>query len=57
VQQNKLLKISQFAKAAGVPVSTIRYYLHVEKIKPVAKTQGDYMLFDEEQIKDLKNRK
>jgi len=53
VQQNKLLKISQFAKAAGVPVSTIRYYLRVGKIKPVSKTQGDYMLFSEEQVNEI----
>ena len=56
VQQSKLLKISQFAKAASVPVSTIRYYLRVGKIKPVAKTQGDYMLFSQEQIKEIKGK-
>lgn len=54
VQQNKLLKISQFAKAAGVPVSTIRYYLRVGKIKPITKTDSDYMLFSPEQIKEVK---
>jgi len=51
---NKLLKISDFAKAAGVPVSTIRYYLRIGKIKPVSKTDGDYMLFSKEQIKEIK---
>ncbi|MCL2484596.1 MAG: Fic family protein [Endomicrobia bacterium] len=51
---NKLLKISDFAKAAGVPVSTIRYYLRIGKIKPVAKTDGDYMLFSKDQIKEIK---
>jgi Fic family protein len=56
VQQNKLLKISQFAKAAGVPVSTIRYYLRVGKIKPVSKTQGDYMLFSLDQVKEIKEK-
>jgi len=57
VQQNKLLKISQFAKAAGVPVSTIRYYLRIGKIKPVSRTNGDYMLFSEEQLKWLEKYK
>jgi len=57
VQQNRLLKISQFAKAAGIPVSTIRYYLRIGKIKPVSKTQGDYMLFSEDQVKDLEKYK
>jgi Fic family protein len=51
---NKLLKISEFAKEAKVPISTIRYYLRVGKIKPIAKTDGDYMLFSKKQIKDIK---
>ncbi|MCL1971390.1 MAG: Fic family protein [Endomicrobia bacterium] len=54
---NKLLKISDFAKAAGVPVSTIRYYLRIGKIKPVSKTDGDYMLFSKEQIKEITKEK
>jgi Fic family protein len=53
VQHNKLMKISEFAKACGVPVSTIRYYLRAGKIKPVAKTAGDYMLFSGEQVKEI----
>ena len=57
VQQNKLMKISEFAKACGVPVSTIRYYLRVGKIKPAAKTAGDYMLFSEDQVKEIKGGK
>ena len=57
VQQNKLMKISDFAKACGVPVSTIRYYLRAGKIKPVSKTAGDYMLFSQEQVKDIKSMK
>jgi Fic family protein len=54
IQPNKLLKISEFAKAANVPVSTIRYYLRIGKIKPVSKTDGDYMLFSKEQVKEIK---
>ena len=53
LQENKLMKISEFAKACGVPVSTVRYYLRVGKIKPAAKTAGDYMLFSEEQVKEV----
>ncbi|MGB2579428.1 Fic family protein [Elusimicrobium simillimum] len=56
VQHNKLMKISEFAKAAGLPVSTIRYYLRVGKIKPVSKTQGDYMLFLPEQVSEIKKK-
>ncbi|MDR1695406.1 MAG: Fic family protein [Endomicrobium sp.] len=54
IQTNRLLKISEFAKEAGVPVSTIRYYLRIGKIKPISKTDGDYMLFSIDQIKDIK---
>jgi len=53
VQHNKLMKISEFAKACGVPVSTIRYYLRAGKIKPAAKTDSDYMMFSEEQVKEI----
>ena len=52
--ENDLLTISKFAKAANVPVSTVRYYLRVGKLKPVSKTESDYMLFSKEQIKILK---
>lgn len=49
-----LLTIGQFAKLCGVPVSTIRYYLRIGKIKPLAKTAGDYMLFSPKQKSQLK---
>ncbi|MDR0645535.1 MAG: Fic family protein [Elusimicrobiota bacterium] len=57
IQPAKLMKISDFAKAAGVPTSTVRYYLRAGKIKPVSKTQGDYMLFSREQVKEIKTIK
>ncbi|MDR1087072.1 MAG: MerR family transcriptional regulator [Endomicrobium sp.] len=34
--------------------STIRYYLRIGKIKAIAKTGGDYMLFSKEQVKEIK---
>jgi Fic family protein len=46
---NKLLTISQFAKLNNVPVSTLRYLLRTKKLKPVAFTNGGYMLFDKKQ--------
>jgi Fic family protein len=46
---NKLLTISQFAKLNSVPVSTLRYMLRTKKLKPIAFTNGGYMLFDEKQ--------
>lgn len=43
-----LLKIGEMAKAAGVPVSTIRHYTDIGLLKVVAKTQGGYRLYDKE---------
>lgn len=54
VSEEKLLTISKFAKLAELPVSTIRYWVEIGKLKPVAKTPSDYMLFSPKQIKDLK---
>ena len=57
VETGNLLTISKFAKQAKLPVSTIRYYLRAGKLKPVARTDGDYMLFSKKQIKNLKKKK
>lgn len=46
VNQKKLLKIAKFAKLAGVPTSTIRYWVQTGKVKPTAYTDAGYMLFD-----------
>lgn len=54
IAQEKLMTISKFAKLAGLPVSTIRYWVEIGKLKPIAKTPSDYMLFSKDQIKDLK---
>ncbi|MDR3306949.1 MAG: hypothetical protein LBS61_04700 [Endomicrobium sp.] len=43
IQANKLLKISEFTRAADFPVRI-----------PVAKTDNDYMLFSKEQIEEIK---
>lgn len=48
-ETDKLLKISEFAKLCGVPVSTIRYYLRTKKLNPVGRTNAGYMLFTKEQ--------
>ena len=48
-ETDKLLKISEFAKLCGVPVSTIRYYLRSKKLIPVGRTNAGYMLFTKEQ--------
>lgn len=53
-EPNQLLKISEFAKLCGVPVSTIRYYLRTQKLTPIARTNAGYMLFTKEQKEVLK---
>ena len=52
--QGKLLTIAKFAKLAGLPVSTIRYWMKEGKIKPISFTASGYAMFDETQIKEIK---
>jgi len=49
----KLMTISRFAKLAGVPVSTIRYWMEIGKIKPKSYTAAGYALFSPEQKEEL----
>ena len=53
---DKLLTISKFAKLLGVPVSTVRYWLKIEKVKPIAFTASGYALFDKKQIAEINNK-
>lgn len=46
---SKLLTISKFAQLAGMPVSTIRYFVRTGKLKPVSYTNSGYMQFAPEQ--------
>lgn len=50
----ELLTIAKFAKLAGVPVSTVRYYMKEGKLKPTAYTASGYALFAEKQAVDVK---
>lgn len=45
IEPNKLLTISKYAKLKNVPVSTIRYWIKVGKVKPASYTDSGYMLF------------
>lgn len=49
VDPKKLLTISKFAKLVGVPVSTIRYWVEIGKLKPHSYRESGYMLFDPSQ--------
>lgn len=52
--QEKLMTIAKFAKEVGVPVSTIRYWVKVGKLKPTMYTESGYMMFSHEQINKVK---
>ena len=45
IEPNKLLTISKYAKLKNVPISTIRSWIKVGKIKPASYTDSGYMLF------------
>jgi fido (protein-threonine AMPylation protein) len=53
VDSTELMKISEFAAFCEVPVSTIRYYLRIKKLSPIAYTNAGYMLFEKEQASIL----
>ena len=50
VENAKLMTIAKFAKAVELPVSTIRYWVKVGKLKPTMYTESGYMMFSHEQI-------
>lgn len=53
IPQEKLMTIAKFAKAVELPVSTIRYWVKVGKLKPTMYTESGYMMFSPEQIKKV----
>lgn len=53
----KLLTIAKFAKLAKLPVSTIRYWVGIGKLKPAGYTASGYMLFDARQVDSLEKLK
>lgn len=52
-----LLKISEAAKLADVPKSTVQYYLREGLIKPKKVTDSGYQLFDRDAVKRIKKLK
>ena len=54
VANEKLMTIAKFAKAVELPVSTIRYWIKVGKLKPTMYTESGYMMFSHEQINKVK---
>lgn len=47
--ESELLTIKKFAEFCGVPISTVRYYLKINKLQPRSYTNAGYMLFDKNQ--------
>lgn len=53
-QNEKLMTITKFAKTVELPVSTIRYWIKVGKLKPTMYTESGYMMFSKNQIEKTK---
>ena len=47
------MTIAKFAKAVDLPVSTIRYWVKVGKLKPTMYTESGYMMFSEKQMQKI----
>ena len=54
---SRLLTIARFAKLAKLPVSTIRHWVNVGKLKPVDYTANGYMMFSTKQLHSLNKLK
>ena len=46
--------ISQLAKAADVPTSTVRYYERIQLLEAEDRSQGNYRLYNEGSLRKLK---
>ncbi len=50
----KRFTISQLAKAAEVPTTTVRYYERIGLVEPEDRSQGNYRLYSDESLRKLK---
>lgn len=48
------LQISDLARAADVPVSTIRYYERIGLLTPARRTEAKYRLYDEQAVDEVR---
>jgi len=46
--------ISQLAKAADIPITTIRYYERIGLVEPKTRSQGNYRLYSDQSLNKLK---
>jgi DNA-binding transcriptional MerR regulator len=52
--QPRLLRIQEVASELGLTARTIRYYEELGLLKPVARSEGDYRLFDPDDLERLR---
>ena len=48
-----LLRIGEIAKAAEIPLSTVRYYTDIGLLKVASHTEGGYRLYDREEALNI----
>jgi len=51
---SKRLTISELAKAADIPTTTLRYYERIRLVEPEDRSCGNYRLYGEQSLKKLK---
>jgi DNA-binding transcriptional MerR regulator len=51
---NQSMSIGELAAAAGVPVSTVRFYERQKLLRPIARTSSNYRLYDDASLDRLK---
>jgi MerR family mercuric resistance operon transcriptional regulator len=51
---DKQFSISQLAKAAGAPTTTVRYYERIGLVEPENRSQGNYRMYSQESLGKLK---
>ncbi len=51
---NKQFTISQLAKAADVPTTTVRYYERIGLVQPDDRSQGNYRLYRNDSLRKVK---
>ncbi len=54
VRTGKQYTISQLAKAAGIPTTTIRYYERIRLVEPEDRSAGNYRLYSSQSLDRLK---
>jgi DNA-binding transcriptional MerR regulator len=54
MQEERLLRIQEAAAEAGLTPRSVRYYEEQGLLRPAARSEGDYRLYDESDVERLK---